>query len=516
MTRSDKPSALYLHIVQHPVSGDNYAGEDVRFSADFEALEAQLSSEQSMLASARVDWAKVREESERILRYRSRDLRVVCWLTWALYRCESFSGLLAGIGLLRDLCEHHWVALHPRKSRTRAAAFGWLLPRLDKILVEDVSVGKQHSLFQEISMHLEVLDELLGRYLGEEAPLMLPLRRRLTRMLQMASEHDSKPLAIAEQIKEVAAQFCSHPSIGNEKDARKALYTQLETAQSLCVWWLKQKATDLRALRLNRTMLWLTIEATPECNAQLITVLRGVPADKSRSYKERFEQAKHADLIVDIEQSIAHSPFWFDGQRLVWECLQALEADSAMREVEVQFALFLHRLPDVVELRFHDGLPFADETTKNWISTHVMPHVRVAQSDPAPASSVGKASWEAVLEEVIPTVARDGLKCAVQVLMQHLNDARNERERFFWQFSIARICYQAKKYELARIQLELLDQKLCKAGLEIWESETFLSVLRLLYSCYELLPSSQDLKLSKDALYRRLCQYDFETVLNKT
>jgi hypothetical protein len=46
-----------------------------------------------------------------------------------------------------------------------------------------------------------------------------------------------------------------------------------------------QKATDLRALRLNRTLLWLPIEAMPERNAENVTALRGLPADKLKSYR---------------------------------------------------------------------------------------------------------------------------------------------------------------------------------------------------------------------------------------
>ncbi|WP_341477050.1 type VI secretion system ImpA family N-terminal domain-containing protein, partial [Pseudomonas viridiflava] len=36
-----------------------------------------------------------------MLRDQSRDLRVACWLAWALYKDEAFPGLLAGIGMLR-------------------------------------------------------------------------------------------------------------------------------------------------------------------------------------------------------------------------------------------------------------------------------------------------------------------------------------------------------------------------------------------------------------------------------
>lgn len=304
-----------------------------------------------------------------------------------------------------------------------------------------------------------------------------------------------------------------HYFVDNERDAHKAMRAQQEAARPLCAWWLKQKATDLRALRLNRTMLWLPIESMPERNAEQVTALRGVPADKLKSYQERFAQGLYADLLVELEASLARAPFWFDGQRLVWECLQGLNAEQAMREVEMHFALLLQRLPGLVELRFHDGSAFADAATRGWISAHVMPHL---QNDSAPrkVETVAlQAEWDVALDEVQPVLRKDGLKAAVQVLKQGMKRAHGGRARFFWQLSLARLCFLAKKYELAKTQLESLDHQLHESGLHAWEPDLALDVLHLLHSCCELLPQNHAVRERKEDIYRRLCHLDLEVVL---
>ena len=129
MVYSDKLSAYYLKLARSPISVDCFAGEDMRFSAGYEALESELEKARSIHGNSQPDWQSVVDQSEALLRHESKDLRVVAWLTWALYQRESFSGLLAGLGLLRDLCEHHWATVHPLKQRTRIAAFGWLVLR---------------------------------------------------------------------------------------------------------------------------------------------------------------------------------------------------------------------------------------------------------------------------------------------------------------------------------------------------------------------------------------------------
>lgn len=219
---------------------------------------------------------------------------------------------------------------------------------------------------------------------------------------------------------------------------------------------------------------------------------------------------------MDLEASIARAPFWLDGQRLVWECLQALNADQAMLELEIQLALFLKRLPGLDELRFHDGAPFADAATRAWISAQVLPTL-----DPPPVqterdSTPGNATppWEEALQKLLPHLRKDGLKVAVQQLKKGLATARSGRERFFWHLALARLCYQARKYELAKNQLETLEQTLKASGLADWEPDLALEILRLLHSCCELLPQNHAARESKDEIYRRLCHLDLEVVLD--
>lgn len=398
MTYFHQLSARYLELVKVPVSPDNFAGEDVRFSNEYEALETELGKGRSMHDSGQIDWLKIREKSENLLRTQSRDLRVCAWLTWALYECESYQGLAAGLGLLRYLCENQWQALHPIKPRTRSAAVSWLVPRLELTLTENIPIKEQLPLFRLLLQNMEGLDAACSAHLGHDAPLLLPLCRRLKSMIQRATDNQAEPGLVGSAIahvKHAATQLLTPGApIDNEKEALKALRVQQENARALCTWWLKQTASDLRALRLNRTLLWLPIEALPERNTEHITVLRGLPVERLRIYQERFEQGKYADLLLDIEASVAKAPFWFDGHRMGWECLQGLNAELAMREIEVHFAQLIHRLPGLIELRFHDGVPFADPATRAWISANVMPHLQSFNKPREVEVTDIQAAWE--------------------------------------------------------------------------------------------------------------------------
>nr|WP_314874017.1 type VI secretion system protein TssA [uncultured Pseudomonas sp.] len=520
MSYSSKLCVHYLDLVKAPVPGGTFAGEDVRFSNEFEVLEEELSKHQAMHDTGSTDWAKVAEGCEALLREQSRDLRIGVWLTWALHQRESFAGLLAGLGMLSYLCRQHWAEVHPRKDRTRCGAFAWLLPRLEQVLGDDVPMKEQLPLFRAMVEHLEALDATLGSHLGDDAPLILPMRRRLAQMVERGGEGQPEPGSVGAmmaQVKHSATQLLAPgATLDNEKDAHKTLRGLQDAGRPLAAWWLKQKASDLRALRLNRTLAWLPIEGLPERNADQLTALRGIPADRLSDYRRRFESCSYADLLVDVEASLARSPFWFDGQHLAWECLHALGSDLAQREVEMTFALFLQRLPGITGLRFHDGQPFASPATLAWISATVLPHLQA----PAALRPIGRSeetqapAWEQALEAVQPVLHKDGLKAAVQQLKQGMQGTQGGRERFFWHFTLARLCHLAKKYELARTQLESLDRQLRESGLDAWEPDLALQLLQLLHSSCELLPQSHEVRERKDEIYRRLCHLDLEVVLN--
>jgi type VI secretion system protein VasJ len=516
MAYSDELLTRYLSLVTKPVSEGSAAGEDARFSDEFEALEQELAKTQSMHGAGPIDWVHVVQLSQVILQTLSKDVRVTCWLSWALYQTESFAGLLAGCGMVSYLCRDRWEDVFPRRIGTRSAALGWFASRLEQALSIDVPAKEQLPLFRELERYLCEIDEALSVKLKDEAPLLLPLRRRLAAMIKNAEQGETAPAGIVAQVKQVAANLFASPTvIDTEKDARAAVRAQQDSARPLCAWWLRNKASDARALRLSRAVTWLAVERLPDSNGEQVTQVAGPAESDLKGYAERFERGHYADLVAELEATLGWAPFWFDGQRMVWECLQALNAEAAMHELEVQFAVFLFRLPGITQLRFQGGRPFADATTLRWIESRVAPRLAV-EREPEPRrvdESAQLPPWEVVLEEQLPLVHRDGIKSVVQVFKHSIDTAPGDRAKFHWRLTLSRLFHLAKNYELAKNQLEVLEEQLRTSGLAEWEPELYLDVLRLLYNCCELLPQNKVVREYKEDLYRRLCHMDVEAVL---
>lgn len=504
---------------------DNYVGKDIRYSSDFEEIESLLSSTTSLFASSTVDWSKVVELSEKILATQSKDLRVLAWFAWGQYKTNSFVGLHAGIFTINKIIEKCWQEIFPKKDRTRISAIEWLTSKIEELFQETFPIKGQLPLFEALLSELTQFDKFLTDKWQDKSPLLFPTCNRLDRMVNDAAQTiEAEPKGgaverVINQVKEVVSNTIgiSATVVENDKEANKLFRDLQDSSRILCGWWLGQKPTDIKALRLNRTLLWMTIETLPE-HKDYVTALRPIPADKISSYKERLKQERYSDLIVDVENSISKAPFWLDGHHIIWQCLQALRIDTAMFEVEIQLALFLEKVPEVVKLKFFDGTAFANEDTMSWISTHVLPWTDRQYKKLSTNSLVIEKSdsqkWDNVLQECISNLTKVGFREASNELIKNTKTVVGAREKFFWQLAMAKLCLAAKKYDLAKIQLENLDDYIHQLEIHKWEPNLELEVVFLLYECCKAMPQARLTREEKERLYKRLCFLDMDLILD--
>lgn len=511
------PLALsYIAIGDQPIEADNFAGEDCRYSLEFERLETACHDTQALHRDLKPDWAATVEYAMAFLRQQSKDLRVATWLTWALRQTQGWAGLQAGLALLERLIEAHWDLLHPRKDRTRAAAFTWLCGRLDSLFDTTTLNSLDASWLQIFSIQLASLEQLLQPRLGDQAPLLLPLVRRLDeqqrRQAQSSAPVESTPTATVSLVSPAGTTLpLPQGPVESDKDAHRLLRQLQEGARGLSSWWLRQRVGDPRALRLNRALLWSGIDSLPVHDAQGITGLRGLPADRLRFFQERQAAGDTATLLGELEISLARAPFWLDGQRLAWECLQSLAADASCREIEWPLILLLERLPGIEALAFHDGQPFADAQTRLWLAG-----LSSRTAPPTAATFAGESSqeaWTVALADALVELRGSGLKSAVRRLQQGRFNAQGERQRLLWDLASVQLLLQARQFELAQFQLTALDAE-HGALLARWEPHLALELLQARRQCLEALPVTADSRAQLQQLRPRLCRLDLEAALD--
>ncbi len=134
-----------LKLLIEPVSESSPCGEDLLFSADFDAIQharrfddPSLDQGEWVTDIKEADWSFVVARASALLGSQTKDLRLAVWLTEALAMEDGVPGLTQGYALVTGLCERYWEYLHPLPegddAEYRLGNVGWLVGRTAELL----------------------------------------------------------------------------------------------------------------------------------------------------------------------------------------------------------------------------------------------------------------------------------------------------------------------------------------------------------------------------------------------
>ena len=128
----------------NPIPGENPCGENLRYAAVYDKIKEARREDDT---APQGDWQYERKTADYPLvvklagdamATKSKDLQIAVWLTEALMKTESFSGLRAGLDLIHGLLVNFWDRLYPEIDEgdleLRAAPLDWLGSRMDATL----------------------------------------------------------------------------------------------------------------------------------------------------------------------------------------------------------------------------------------------------------------------------------------------------------------------------------------------------------------------------------------------
>ena len=102
-----------------PISGDQPCGPDCEYDNDFLALtqaavgKAEQQFGDTVIPAGEPDWREVDRLGQALLA-RTKDLRVVAWLTLANTHLHGVLEFAKGLQFAQTLCEQYWDSVHPR------------------------------------------------------------------------------------------------------------------------------------------------------------------------------------------------------------------------------------------------------------------------------------------------------------------------------------------------------------------------------------------------------------------
>lgn len=542
-----------LNIGSTSISGDSPCGINAKYEPSFEALEAELAKQES-LTSEKVDWKEVKALATDLLQNTTKDYLVACYLAHSLSITEGYSGLLVGVKILEAITENYWQESFPpaKRLRARKTAIEWLVEKTNHFIESSPPTASDNEIIVELAKSVKNLDYALSEKMEAQAPSMAEVNRSLKRLRQSA-EFDLKAIADKAAPAPVVAELAPAPetiisandtpvqaetpvevaptpivpayvaptpavadssssskpvaisnsALASEGDAKK-LYKQVQDAlRQLAEFHAGQKAADPKRYRYSRAALWDSLEKMPP-NKDGKTQLPKPAPDKFKKLQELFDQGDFIAVLDQAEKSASKMPYWFDGQRLIANSLNALggEFTKAAEALISELKQFLTRLPKIISLGYSDGTPFADEQTLMWISTQVLMGDS-ADSNSQQSDEISDAFLEA------QKLASSGKLTEGLVFLKNTS-TQNLRDDFRIKLASAELVAQSGQAKVAIPLLERLITETKRISAIDWETDFTIKAYSILVQAYDKLEdddAAQKQQQKMDA-FDQLCWFD--------
>lgn len=547
-----------LNIGSTAIAGESPCGINAKYEPSFEALEAELAKQES-LAAEQVDWKEVKALATDLLQNTTKDYLVGCYLAHSLSVTEGYTGLLIGIKILEAFTENYWQESFPpaKRLRARKTAIEWLVEKTSQHIEATPPTNADNEIIVELAKSVKNLDYALSDKMEAQSPNMAELNRALKKLKQSA-EFELKAIAdkaapvaavaepapvptaspevaqdaavieapVAAPIQETVAPVAAAPvaptpvaaatgassskpvainnsALASEGDAKK-LYKQVQDAlRQLADFHAGQKAADPKRYRYSRAALWDSLEKLPP-NKDGKTQLPKPAPDKFKKLQELFEQGDFIAVLDQAEKSASKMPYWFDGQRIIANSLAALggEFTKAAEALISELKQFLTRIPNIINLCYSDGTPFADEQTLLWVNTQVMVGDQ-ADSSGQQNDEINDAFLEAQKLAASGKMT-EGLSFLKKVPTQNL------RDDYRIKLASAELIAQSGQAKVAIPLLERLINETKRINAIDWETDFTIKAYSILVQAYDKLEdddAAQKQQQKMDA-FDQLCWFD--------
>ncbi|MGH8370225.1 MAG: type VI secretion system domain-containing protein, partial [Gammaproteobacteria bacterium] len=273
--------------------------------------------------------------------------------------------------------------------------------------------------------------------------------------------------------------------VTSDSDAKKALRQLQDIARKVTRYWLGKDVADARAYRLGRLITWVLMDSLPaQTDGQ--TQIPAPAPERIKAFENQRQNGQLDAMLPELETALTKAPYWLDGQKFAADVLQTVgqKGEAARKTVLRELRHFLGNYPGLLELKFVNGTPFADDATQGWLEAEVL------AGDSGGGVSTGRRShgdspWEAALNEARATATGGNLDAAVKQLSQGWSTTGSAREQFMWRFALAQLLMQTGHAHVAASLLEELAERAEEFRLRDWEPELAARVYKLQLSAYE-------------------------------
>jgi len=525
-----------------PIPGDSPTGKDAANDEEYFKLNMEF-------PKTVPDYKNWIDLSNTILKEKSKDLKVACWLCFALYRTDQLKGFSNGLELVYQFLKTFGNDLYPHNPSLKSKAIQFLsTSRVTKLLEREV-INKSNA--REV-LRIDELLQLIITESGNLLPENTPVLQALQDVITTQKESANKVLAPTPEKK---PQPVSQP-----KQEIKTSSVTTANEESVVPKASKPASEDEASIQIRRTLTYFyeviqnneTIERVPESffafgiarQLQWSTLILPLSEEKvtgieppneiiRKLIKDWFNENKSDVLIPRIELEFikdnSEFRYWLDAQKYLVQALEKKGGNYTFAADDIKYHLtrLIKRLPDFPKLKFRGGeIPFADKDTIGWINDAVKNSASVSK-----ASDSDSMALSPIIDPVYDDInteyeeAKKGLpknfEASYQSMLERLSAEERAKGKFLRRLNLANLCYESKQYGVAKVNLEELKASIEEQKLADWEPALSAAVWQSLYlTNVQLLFNTENegnknlLEKEQEELFYKIAKYNGLLAIN--
>lgn len=457
-----------------------------------------------------------------LLKKKTKDAEIICWLTFAWYRKEGILGLKNGLLLLLQALQQFSGALYPSDAAVRGKAFNFLNLKKVGAMLKSESLAKANA--ETVLVLQRILEELSGEFDRQFEEKNRPSLKDIAPMIEAHAETAKELLNPATASPAGASSVTAtsgaavttvkssaggttvagvNSVIASKDGALRAL------TQALLYFFEEEKdgqkirkvCDDVAIYGLSRQLRWgkLGLPEIKEKDGSKVAInTEGPNPTKQAALKEWLQNSEWEKLIPEIESKFLNDDgfrYWLDGQRYVVHALEQKDEKTkkAGQEIKFHLARLVQRVPELPKLTFKDKTtPFADAETLKWLEDDVKGMIGAGKASDKILPPIMGEDYEPITKAYEAACAElpENFEKYVESMQKGMASEERRKGRFLRSLNLANFCYAAKKPELAKAMLLDLTKKIEEYQLAEWEpalcvavwQSTYLTNLKLLQS----------------------------------
>ncbi|MEM8709955.1 MAG: type VI secretion system protein TssA, partial [Planctomycetota bacterium] len=479
----------FAQLGEAPISDSEPVGENMTHEALFEAIEEEIGRPQSVEPQP-TNWSVVESKSRELLEGRSKDLKVACYLARGLAETKGARGLACGALLLERMISTFGGDVWPRRFRGRNAALAFFTERALELADAIEPKAADVPIFElaaerSKAAHLATKEALVEE--GKPFDSLVQVRKWSEALAELHRGAVKSAEAARNQAQAKAQSSApsggggggglSFQSVDDVRRGDSALRKELKKAAELLVEADTGSATGYRMARF---AIWPE-KLKFEVKGQTSSVPGKEQADLDASLT-KLEGLEGEEGIKATEKAIRTTPWILDLQRVLVQKLEAQgpSHEAAMGAVVGELLALTKRLPEILDLTFSNGVPFASPATRAWLDQWTAS----AGGGEGAASGVQSEGDDVVAEAAKAAkaaTAKNDLRGALEAYQLALSSSGAPDVQFRLRLGLAKTCLENRQAALALPHLDDLRAELRSRTLGDWAPSLAVEVLGASY-----------------------------------